>query len=134
MPKAVLQKPSKLSARTKEYLQRLRDAHKEGEVATVLKPRYQYPTTNQVYTKVQYQRPDRRPYDFDKRILRTTQHTRIDITKCPHTTLAYLINNFPKSEVSSKSYLLIPYTPVTQAISQAYQVLPIDTNIEYDSV
>ncbi|KIO21898.1 hypothetical protein M407DRAFT_28534 [Tulasnella calospora MUT 4182] len=128
-------KISKLSSKTIEYLQRLRNAHKEGEIAALVKPKYGYPKTNQVHTKFQYQRPDGKPYDFDKRILRTTQHIRIDITKCPNATLAYLVNNFPKSEVSiSKSNLLIPYTPVTQAIAQAYQVLPIDTIIEYDSV
>ncbi|KIO25098.1 hypothetical protein M407DRAFT_25531 [Tulasnella calospora MUT 4182] len=61
-------------------------------------------------------------------------HARIDITKCPCVTLKYLLNNFPKSEVSfTKSNLLVPYTPVTQAISRAYQVLPIDTVIEYNT-
>ncbi|KIO23646.1 hypothetical protein M407DRAFT_26931 [Tulasnella calospora MUT 4182] len=135
MPKAVLQKTSKLSTKTIDYLQRLRDVHKESEVATLLKPHYQYPLTNRVYAKVQYQRPNREPYDFDKRILRATQRTCINITKIPTATLTYLVNNFPKSKVSiSKSNLLIPYTPVTQAIAQAYQVLPIDTIIEYDSV
>ncbi|KIO18678.1 hypothetical protein M407DRAFT_31659 [Tulasnella calospora MUT 4182] len=113
MPKAVIQRTSKLSSKSINYLQRLCDTHEEGEVAALIKPQYHYPKMNQVYVK----------------------HARIDITKCPYATIEYLINNFPKSEVSvNKSNLLIPYTPVTQAISRAYQVLPVDTVIEYDSV
>ncbi|KIO19282.1 hypothetical protein M407DRAFT_31072 [Tulasnella calospora MUT 4182] len=135
MPKAVLQKTQKLSTKTIEYLQRLRDTHEEEEVIALLKPKHRYRKTNQVYAKVQYLRQDNQPYDFDKRILRATQHVRIDITNCPSATLIYLLNNFPKSEVSiSKANLLVPYTTVTQAISRAYQVLPIDTVIEYESL
>ncbi|KIO18462.1 hypothetical protein M407DRAFT_31885 [Tulasnella calospora MUT 4182] len=135
MPKAVLQKSSKLSTKTIDYLQRLRDAHEEGEVATLVKPRYQYPKTNQVYAKVQYQQANGKPYDFSKRIIRATQHACIDITRCPYATLEYLLDNFPKAEISvNKSNLLIPYTPVTQAVTRAYQVLPVDTIIEYDSI
>ncbi|KIO27590.1 hypothetical protein M407DRAFT_23137 [Tulasnella calospora MUT 4182] len=135
MPKAVIQKSSKLSAKTKEYLQKLRDAHDEGEVSKLLEPKYHYPKTNQVYAKVQYQQCNREPYDFNKQIIRATQHTRIDITRCPHATIEYLLDNFPKSEISfTKSNLLVPYTPNTQAISRAYRVLPIDTIIEYESL
>ncbi|KIO24118.1 hypothetical protein M407DRAFT_26475 [Tulasnella calospora MUT 4182] len=135
MPTAAIQKTSKLSSKTIEYLQRLRDAHEEGEVAALLKPQYRYPETDQVHAKVQYQQRNGKPYDFDKRILRTTQHVRIDITKSPNVTLAYLVNNFPKSEVSiNKSNLLVPYVPVAQAIDRAYQVLPIDIVIEYESL
>ncbi|KIO26353.1 hypothetical protein M407DRAFT_24320 [Tulasnella calospora MUT 4182] len=135
MPKAALQKTQKLSSKTIEYLQRLRDTYEEEEVTALLKPKHRYPKTNQVYTKVQYLRRDNQPYDFDKCVLCATQHARIDITKCPSTTLVYLLNNFPKSEVSiSKANLLVPYTPVTQAISRAYQVLPTDTVIEYESL
>ncbi|KIO15853.1 hypothetical protein M407DRAFT_34537 [Tulasnella calospora MUT 4182] len=135
MPKAALQKTQKLSSKTIEYLQRLRDTHEEEEVDTLLKPKYRYPKTNQVYAKVQYLQRNNQPYDFDKRILRATQHVHIDITKCPSATLVYLLNNFPKSEVSiNKGNLLVPYTPVTQAISRAYQVLPIDTVIKYESL
>ncbi|KIO24596.1 hypothetical protein M407DRAFT_26023 [Tulasnella calospora MUT 4182] len=135
MPKAVIQRTSKLSTKTIDYLQRLRDAHEEGEVATLVKPQYRYPKTNQVYAKVQYQQANGKPYDFSKRITRATQHARIDITKCPYAILEYLLDNFPRSEISfTKSNLLIPYTPVAQAIARAYQVLPIDTVIEYDSV
>ncbi|KIO18677.1 hypothetical protein M407DRAFT_31658 [Tulasnella calospora MUT 4182] len=133
MPKAALQKTQKLSTKTIDYLQRLRDTHEEGEVATLVKPQYRYPKTYQVYAKVQYQQRNGKPYDFNKRITRATQHARIDITKCPYATLEYLLDNFPRSEVSiNKSYLLIPYTPVPQAISRAYQALPIDTIVEYD--
>ncbi|KIO27589.1 hypothetical protein M407DRAFT_23134 [Tulasnella calospora MUT 4182] len=135
MPKAILQKSSKLSTKTIDYLQRLRNAHEEGEVATLVKPQYCYPKTNQVYAKVQYQQANGKPYDFSKQITRATQHARIDITSCPYATLEYLLNNFPKAEISvNKSNLLIPYAPVTQAIARAYQVLPVDTIIEYDSV
>ncbi|KIO24590.1 hypothetical protein M407DRAFT_26012 [Tulasnella calospora MUT 4182] len=134
MPKAIIQRTSKLSSKSINYLQRLCDAHEEGEVAALIKPQYHYPKTNQVYVKVQYQRANGKPYDFNKRINQATQHAQIDITKCPYATIKYLINNFPKSKVSvNKSNLLIPYTPVTQAISQAYQVLPADTVIEYDT-
>ncbi|KIO33215.1 hypothetical protein M407DRAFT_18073 [Tulasnella calospora MUT 4182] len=135
MPKATIQRTSKLSSKTIDYLQILRNAHEEGEVAALIKPQYHYPKTNQVYAKVQYQQRNGEPYDFNKRVTRATQHARIDITKCPYATLEYLLDNFPKAEVSfTKTNLLIPYTPVAQAIDRAYQVLPIDTIIEYDSV
>ncbi|KIO16685.1 hypothetical protein M407DRAFT_33670 [Tulasnella calospora MUT 4182] len=113
MPKAVIQRTSKLSAKTIDYLQRLRDAHEEEEVATLIKPQYRYPRTNQVYAKVQYQQANGKPYNFSKRITCATQHARIDITKCPYATLEYLLDNFPRSEISfTKLNLLIPYTPV----------------------
>ncbi|KIO29704.1 hypothetical protein M407DRAFT_21127 [Tulasnella calospora MUT 4182] len=81
MPKAAAQSTSKLSSKIIEYLQRLRDAHEEGEVAALVKPQYHYPKTNQVYAKVQYQQRNGKPYDFNKRITRATQHARINITK-----------------------------------------------------
>ncbi|KIO30086.1 hypothetical protein M407DRAFT_20753 [Tulasnella calospora MUT 4182] len=118
MPKAAVQGTSKLSSKTINYLQRLHDAHEEGEVAALIKPQYHYPKTNQVYAKVQYQQCNGKPYDFDKRVTHATQHTHINITKCPYATLEYLFNNFPKAEVSfTKLNLLIPYTPVAQAIA-----------------
>ncbi|KIO25447.1 hypothetical protein M407DRAFT_25249 [Tulasnella calospora MUT 4182] len=135
MPKASIQKTSRLSPKTNEYLQRLRDIKEEYKVIALIEPQYQYPSANQVYTAVHYIKPNGKPYDFTKRKAKATQHTRIDITHCPSTTLAYLIDNFPKSEVSfTRTNLLIPYTPVTQTIARAYQVLPIDTVVEYDSV
>ncbi|KIO20916.1 hypothetical protein M407DRAFT_29470 [Tulasnella calospora MUT 4182] len=135
MPKAFVQKTSKLSPKTNEYLQRLRDIKEEAEVLALIEPQYQYPSTNQVYTAVHYIQPNEKPYDFTKRRIKATQHACIDITHCPSATLAYLIDNFPESEISfTRTNLLVPYTPVTQAIARAYQVLPIDTVAEYDSV
>ncbi|KIO18607.1 hypothetical protein M407DRAFT_31745 [Tulasnella calospora MUT 4182] len=135
MPKASIQKTSRLSPQTNEYLRRLRDIKEEYEVIDLIEPRYQYPSTNQVYAPVRYLQPNGRPYDFTKRKAKATQHARIDITNCPSATLAYLIDNFPESEISfTKTNLLIPYTPVTRAIERAYQVLPFDTVAEYDSV
>ena len=136
MPKAPrLQIESRLSPSTQEYLQQLRNLKEEFEVLDLIEPQYEYPETNQVYVPVVYTKANGKPYNFKKRIAKATKHTRIDITFCPSETLAYLIDNFPESDISfTRTNLLIPYVPTTQALERAYQVLPIDTVPEYDSV
>ncbi|KAG8898058.1 hypothetical protein FRC00_003425 [Tulasnella sp. 408] len=134
MPKVPqLQKESRLNPSTREYLKNLRNIKEEFEVNSLIKPQHKYPRTNQVYVPVVYLKPNGQPYSFRKRIAKATHHSRIDITHCPPATLAYLIDNFPESDISfTNTNLLIPYVPTSEAITRAYQVLPIDTVIEYD--
>src|ERR1700753_4004304 len=111
MPKAPrIQETSRLSPKTNEYLQRLREIKEEQQVLDLIEPQYQYPITEQVFTPVEYYATNGKPYDFKKRIARATKHTRIDITDCPSATLAYLIDTLPESDISfSCTNLLIPY-------------------------
>ncbi|KAG8921823.1 hypothetical protein FRC01_014874 [Tulasnella sp. 417] len=138
MPKAYAirpQDPTRLSQKTALYLQRLQDIKEEHQVLDLIEPQYQYPVTPKVHTPVIYLGKDNKPYDFKKKATRATRRTRIDIAHCPPATLAYLIDNFPESDVSfSHTNLLIPYVPTTETLARAYQVLPIDTTAEYDTI
>ncbi|KAG8942775.1 hypothetical protein FRC04_003506 [Tulasnella sp. 424] len=130
-----LQETSRLSPKTNEYLQRLREIKEEQQVLDLIEPQYQYPITEQVFKPVEYYATNGKPYNFKKRIAQATKHTRIDITDCPSATLAYLIDTFPESDISfSCTNLLIPYVPTTSSLLRAYQVLPADTIAEYDRV
>ncbi|KAG8928456.1 hypothetical protein FRC01_005934, partial [Tulasnella sp. 417] len=137
MPKAYAirrQDPTRLSQKTALYLQRLQDIKEEHQVLDLIEPQYQYPVTPKVHTPVIYLNKYNKPYDFKKKATRATQHTRIDITHCPPATLAYLVDNFPESDISfSRTNLLVPYIPTNEALTRAYQVLPTDTTAEYKS-
>ncbi|KAG8901162.1 hypothetical protein FRC00_008615 [Tulasnella sp. 408] len=122
---------SKLSPSTLEYLENLRNIKEETEVNNLIEPQHKYPRTDQVYVSVIYVKANGQPYNFRRRIAKTTHYSCIDITHCPPATLAYLINNFPESDISfTGTNLLIPYVPTKEAIARAYKVLPVDTVIE----
>ncbi|KAG8940952.1 hypothetical protein FRC04_004866 [Tulasnella sp. 424] len=135
MPKIPrIQETSRLSPKTNKYLQRLQEIKEEQQVLDLIEPQYQYPITEQVFKPVEYYTTNGKPYNFKKRIAQATKHTRIDITDCPSATLTYLIDTFPESDISfSYTNLLIPYIPTTSSLLRAYQVLPADTVVKYDS-
>ncbi|KIO19364.1 hypothetical protein M407DRAFT_31001 [Tulasnella calospora MUT 4182] len=108
------------------------EANEEKRVTILLEPKKHYPTTSQVFSPVRYLTKQGKPYDFQKRRNKATQHTLIDITNCPRDTLAHLINLFPLCDISfSGTNLLIPYVPAQETLDKAYQVLPIDTIAEF---
>jgi len=126
---------SKWGSATLHYLQQLRDTKEEKEVLDLLEPEYEYPVTNKVYRPVTYLKRSGKPYNFERRIAKATKHTAIDITYCPPATLAFLIDAFPGADISfSRTNLLIPYVPTTEALKRAYQVLPVDTVAKYHSI